>query len=235
MIVLKYIFLLIVGGGFQLSYGVDLKCEFYQDSDVYLCENIEIQNKNNDVKITSYTGRHSPGKKDTDVEMISIHSTPLKYIPENIGSLFSLTKLRLFDTQLVKIKAADFVGMENLEYLDLSQNRLKSLNIATFAKLTKLKSIKLNQNNLTELDNGLFSNNIKLTYINFEYNNIKYIGNTLFDSLTELNFLSFLRNICMNVVYEQDEDFKLLKEDIEILCKNEDEEKFRKMRKEIQL
>lgn len=227
---MKCLFLMIVVGGFQLSCGIELKCKFVVDTvvvymeETYSCQNFKtkLENKNNNKEITGYTGKHLRGKKDIDVKMIEIQSSPLIYIPEKIGSLSSLTYFHVINCQLVEIKADNFIGMEDLEYLDLSNNELKSFKIDTFAKLSKLKEIELKQNKLIELQNGLFSNNVELTYINFNINNIEVIGNTLFDSLPKLSFVNFVQNECLNLAYEEENMIKL-KKDIMDFCINTDE------------
>ena len=228
---------MIVVGGFQLCYGYDLKCDLYIAVDgnmgeTYFCEDSTIENAKDDVVITGYSGEHERGLKDIDVKVLLILDTQLKYIPEKIGSIFHLTALYLVETKLTKIRANDFIGLEDLEYLDFSKNKLNNLQIDTFAKLSKLKKIKFNENSLTELQNDLFNHNVQIENLDFEGNNIKFIGRTLFDKLTKLVSITFTHNECLKFTYEND-DIALLKQDIEDSCINKDDEKFSELRKEI--
>ena len=161
---------MIVVCGSQLSHGVNLKCEFedeYYFGVVYLytCDVTSLNNPHNNLTIEGYSGKHEANKNDADVKAINIHDTNTKYIPTNLGSLFNLTVLDMYNTQLVEIKATDFHGMQDLEHLNFYDNNLTSVPLDVFTTLTKLRIIILGSNQIEELSNGIFKNNLDMEEI----------------------------------------------------------------------
>ncbi|PIK61715.1 hypothetical protein BSL78_01345 [Apostichopus japonicus] len=70
-------------------------------------------------------------------------------LPENVGEMVSLTKLRLDENQFDRLPDS-FGNLVNLEFLDLGQNRLRHLP-DSFCNLKSLKSCFLSKNCLVEL------------------------------------------------------------------------------------
>ena len=66
----------------------------------------------------------------------------------------------MMNTKLIEIKAKDFHGMQDLEFLSLHNNKLSSVPLDAFATLTKLKLISFISNQIEELPNGIFNNNL---------------------------------------------------------------------------
>ena len=127
-------------------------------------------NPYNNLIIDGYSGEHEANKNDADVKAIYIQNKNTKYIPTNLGSLFNLTVLNMYDTQLVEIKTKDFHGMQNLESISLNNNELSSVPLDAFVTLTKLRYIDLDSNQIEELPNGIFKNNLELERINLNNN-----------------------------------------------------------------
>ena len=214
--------------GSQLSHGVKLDCEFIDVSyhlvgSLYSCEVTSLDNPHNNLTIEGYSGVHKANKNGADVKAIYIHGTNTKYIPTNLGSFSKLTALRMRFTKLVEIKAKDFNGMQNLEFLSFHNNKLSSVPLDAFATLTKLKIIYLSENQIEELPNGIFKNNLKLEQIYLYENKIKYLGTEIFNHLEKLNYVDLGNNICVNKIYDGATEINQLREDIKMKCKNSNE------------
>ena len=162
-----------------MSRGEKLNCEF-EDYEfrvvgkLYTCEVTSLDNTLNNLTIDGYSGEHEENKNDADVNAIWIHNTNTKYIPTNLGSLFNLTALSIWNSELVEIKAKDFHGMQNLESINLSDNKLSSVPLDVFATLKKLRYFDLSYNQIEELPNKIFGNNLELKEIHLQCNKIKY-------------------------------------------------------------
>ncbi|CAO1294021.1 unnamed protein product [Diamesa serratosioi] len=207
----------------ELSHELTLNCEFKYEEFVvnifYSCEVTTLNINNNNTIITGHSGVHSFHKYDTDVKAIHIHDTNTKFIPENLGLVFSLSSLVIEKTQLIEIKTKDFIGMRNLEELNLSQNKLTSVPIGVFSTLTRLKSLNLGENEIEEIPNGVFANNLQLNDISLYMNKIKFLGSSLFQGLLKLNRVELNYNICIDKTYEGSHGIFELKNDIRTQCK----------------
>ena len=172
---------MILFGGFYLSHGETLKCQFKEDyflhvRTVYYCDVTSLDSSLNNMTINGFTGKHLANKNNHNVKGIWIHDTNTKYIPANLGFLFNLTAFLVQNSNLIEIKAQNFIGMLNLEYLNLDGNKFKSIPSDTFSTLPKLKYIGLMYNQMEMIPSNLFSNNLNLEEIHLDYNKFKYIG-----------------------------------------------------------
>ena len=211
--------LLILCGGLHLSQSEKLKCQFGVRTfsyvgNVYFCFATSLDNSLNIMTIDDYTGAHLANKNDNDVNGIFIQNTNTKYIPANLGFLFNLTAFIVRNSNLIEIKAENFLGMQNLEFLSLFDNKLTSLASDTFSSITKLKYIGLSFNQIEMIPSNLFSNNLNLVEINLNNNKIKHIGSGVFDGLKKLIKVDLSGNICIDNGFS---DINQLKEDDEIM------------------
>ena len=206
-----------------MSHRERLNCKFEDFDSRYTCVVSSLDNTHNNLTIYGNSGEHKANKNDADVKRIWIQNTDTKYIPTNLGSLFNLTALRMWNTQLIEIKAKDFHGMQDLQYLSLKNNKLKSVPLDAFATLTKLRFISLESNQIEELSNDIFSNNLVLETIFLSDNNIKYLGTEIFNSLEKLDWVCLYGNICVNKNYRGKTEINQLKKDIKMKCKNPNE------------
>ena len=159
--------LLILCGGLHLSHGEKLKCQFEHGSfryveNFYTCYVTSLDNSFNNMTIDGFTGVHMTNRTDNDVRGIYIHDTNTKYIPENLGFLFNLTVLAVRSSNLIEIKAENFQGMLELQYLNLYGNKLTSLASSTFSTVAKLEYLSLVNNQIEVIPSNLFSNNLNL-------------------------------------------------------------------------
>ena len=197
---------MILCGALHLSHGEKLKCEFkngtlYLVGNVYYCNVTSLDNSLNSMTIDGYTGVHMAGRTDNDVKAIFIHNTNTKYIPANLGFSDHLTALAVQNSNLIEIKAENFLEMQELQYLNLDGNKLLSLSSDTFSTLTKLKYLSLMSNQIEVIPYNLFSNNLNLETIDLDDNKIKYIGSGVFDQLQKLDIAYLSGNICVSENY----------------------------------
>ena len=187
--------MLILCGALHSSLGENIKCQFKEDNfsnvgNIYYCDVTSLDNSFNNMTIDGFTGVHIAGRTNNNVKGIYIHNTNTTYIPANLGFLSHLTTLIVHQSNLIEIKAENFLDMQNLEYLSLHDNELTSLASDTFSTLTKLKFLSLSFNQIEVIPSNLFSNNLNLERIDLNINQIKYIGSGVFNQLTKLNFVS---------------------------------------------
>ena len=213
---------MILCGGFHLSHGEKLECQFYVTEvfyvgNVYYCSVASLDNSFNNMTIDGFTGVHKANKNDNDVKGIWIHETNTKYIPANLGFSVHLTLLLVLNSNLIEIKAENFLGMQELQYLNLYGNNIISVPLDAFSTLTKLIYLNLMKNQIEVIPSNLFSNNLNIEEINLGYNKIKYIGSGFFHQLKKLDIVYLSENICVNDVYV---DIIQLKHEIKSKCNN---------------
>ncbi|XP_039184681.1 extracellular matrix protein 2-like isoform X1 [Crotalus tigris] len=143
---------------------------------------------------------------------IACGNAHLKYVPKLTDSV--LKTLYLAENEINNIPAGVFLGLPNLEWLDLSKNKLKSagLHPEAFKNLTKLKrlnldgnqltlipalpsslhELKLNDNNLAGLQRRSFTGLFKLFTLELEGNQL-HDGNVSPTAFTPLGKLIYLR------------------------------------------
>ncbi|CAO1344830.1 unnamed protein product [Diamesa hyperborea] len=191
--------LMILCGGFHSSHGESLKCQFKDVvhnfiGNMYTCYVRSLDNSYNNVLIDGYTGTHVGYRNDNDVKAIWIHEANTKYIPSNLGYLSNFIALSIESSQLVEIKAENFLGMQNLIYLGLHGNKLKSVPSDAFLTLKKLKVLYLWNNQ------------------------IEYIGSGVFNEQTDLNYLFLKGNVCANKDYSGATATIQMKSDTKLTC-----------------
>ncbi|CAO1294192.1 unnamed protein product [Diamesa serratosioi] len=206
-----------------MGFGEILNCIFENKNDDYTCYVTSLDNSNNTMVITGSSGTHEANKTNIDIESIYVENTNTKFIPRNLGNLFNLIKLTMRKTKLVEIKSQDFNGMQDLEYLDLSENYLTILPIDVFLTLPKLELLSMLSNQLKEIQNGIFSNNLQLRSLHLSFNEIKFLGSSLLSGLTNLGFVNLWSNFCINNMYEGAEAIIELRNVIQRNCINPNE------------
>ncbi|CAO1362430.1 unnamed protein product [Diamesa hyperborea] len=203
----------------QLSHQDTLKCEFknyysYKVGYLNTCELSPLENPYNNITITGHNALNG-----NDVKSIFVHHTNTAYIPSNIGFMFPfLSDFYMGQTQLVEIKANNFLGMQELKSLSLYGNKLKILPADAFAALTKLRFIYLSSNQIEEIPVGIFDTNVNLELISLEHNSIKFIGVGLFNVLIKLEEVQLFNNTCVARTYTGAPAILQLKEDIKLNC-----------------
>ena len=100
---------------------------------------------------------------------------------------------------IMMLLSGDFVGLTNLEALDLSFNQLSDLPSGVFDTLTSLISLTLVENALSDLRSGVFDNLINLTFLNLGGNELSNLRSGVFDNLTNLRELYLWDNELSNL------------------------------------
>lgn len=219
------IVLVILCCGIQLSCGEKLKCLFKElpivvDGTLYSCKVKSLDNQNNNMNVTGSKGQHMWNKNDNDVKAFWIRYTNTKFIPENLGLLFNVIFLNMESTQLVEIKAKDFKGMQDLEYMYLGNNHITSVPKDVFTTLMKIVIISLSNNQIEAIPRGLFDNNLKLKRVYFYNNKVKYIESGTFNGLENLIAVDLASNTCLNKEYNETAGIIQLKNDLKTNCIN---------------
>lgn len=212
---------MILCGGFQLGFCKELKCEFRDMNymyfgSMYTCLVKSLEITHNNINLTENSD--VPKSNKIEVTGIYIISPSANFIPANLGSFFNLTALTMGFTHLIEIKSIDFKGMQDLEYLSLSNNDLTTVPMDAFSTLPKLRTIILSFNKIQELPRGLFDNNLKLEQIYFWCNKIKIIGSGLFGELKNLKVVELGENICVNNRFEGKNEIAEMKNYIRSNC-----------------
>lgn len=104
----------------------------------------------NSIPMGAYTGAALGGKP---VQILWAHCNKIKFIPEVVGIMSSLTDLRLHDNQIEKLPV-EFGNLASIKRLWLNNNILGSCP-DTLGKLTTLEMLALSNNPFTELDTGI--------------------------------------------------------------------------------
>lgn len=214
--------------GLQMSLGHELKCEFEDQQysvvgSFYSCVVNSLDNENDNISITGYSGVHKPNRNVNVVKGIWIHDTYTSFIPKNLGSLFHLIVFQMHRTHLSEIRSSDFHGMQKLEYLNLWNNDLAHLTSNALFTMPKLKTIILSWNKIENLPKELFVNNLNLEEIELHGNKIKFIGSGMFNSLLKLNIVDLNANECISKKYQGATEITQLKNETELNCKNPNE------------
>lgn len=102
------------------------------------------------------------------------------------------------DTNLESVHELAFVGLPNLELLELSGGSLASVAPKLFFPLASLQNINLANNRLESIDGEIFANNPLLRYINMRQNRIYAIGRNFLNGLTDLQIFRGSENQCVN-------------------------------------
>lgn len=106
----------------------------------------------------------------------------------------STKNLYVFKNGIETLDQQDFIGLENLEMLDLSQNKLKELPDHVFEPLTSLRNLDLSSNQITLISQESFVGLKLLERLYLHSNTIKSIHPAAFDGLEQLLELKLYKN-----------------------------------------
>lgn len=98
----------------------------------------------------------------------------------------STRNLYIFQNGIESLRQEDFIGLENLEMLDLSQNKLTELPDRVFEPLATLRNLDLSSNSFTHISEETFAGLKLLERLYLHSNTIKSIHPAAFDGLEQL-------------------------------------------------
>ncbi|KAI5619037.1 vasorin precursor [Silurus asotus] len=106
----------------------------------------------------------------------------------------STKKLYVFKNGIETIEQEDFIGLESLEMLDLSQNKVNELPAHVFEPLSSLRNLDLSSNQITHIFQNSFAGLELLERLYLHSNSIRSIHPAAFDGLERLIELKLYRN-----------------------------------------
>ncbi|CRK95650.1 CLUMA_CG009108, isoform A [Clunio marinus] len=178
-----------------------------------------------DTHIMEVSGNHKYDRTNNDVTTFYAYNPPLKYIPKQLGFIFSnlktifitksslsliefrdfqnmkkLQKLYLPENQIEKVPFCVFKYVKNLEVIDLSGNQIKALHEDTFTNLPNLLQFICGDNDIEHLENGLFRNNFNLKRVHMQENQLKTIEIN-FMKIKGIEVVDLRFNPCINLSF----------------------------------
>lgn len=121
-----------------------------------------------------FIGEHEPrtGQTRFDVERFEISGLHVESFPRNVHVKFpNLVNVCIESCGLKKISREDFIGLENLEYLELKNNKLEALPNNLFDGMSKLQWVDFYDNRLKRFSSELLEPVEKsLKYADFRAN-----------------------------------------------------------------
>lgn len=106
----------------------------------------------------------------------------------------STKNLYVFKNGIETLAQEDFIGLESLEMLDLSQNKLNELPDSVFEPLSSLRNLDLSSNQITHISQESFTGLELLERLYLHSNSIRSIHPAAFDGLEQLLELKLYRN-----------------------------------------
>jgi Leucine-rich repeat (LRR) protein len=148
---------------------------------------IDLEKEIGEIPLVSYISWNNFGYKTENIRIVglSLYNKDLNFIPESIGSLFSLKELYLDNNQL-SLLPEGFKKLKSLTILNLGHNKLKSFP-ESIGDLTSLEELTLWSNDIVEIPKSL-GNLILLKKLYLFDNKIKLLP----DSLGNLKYLKIL-------------------------------------------
>ncbi|XP_023666434.2 vasorin b [Paramormyrops kingsleyae] len=98
----------------------------------------------------------------------------------------TISNLYVFQNGIEMLNQEDFLGLNSLEMLDLSQNRLTEVLDGTFSLLSSLHNLDLSSNQITHISQHSFSGLLLLERLYLHNNQIQNIHPAAFDKLDKL-------------------------------------------------
>ncbi len=87
-----------------------------------------------------------------------------------------------------------FIGVSQLDYLNISYNNLREIKPRTFKSLTRLYELDMSHNELVALPDYLLHDQRSLEYISFAHNQIQLVSKHLFPKSNSIKHLDFTAN-----------------------------------------
>lgn len=91
--------------------------------------------------------------------------------------------------KIKEIDSSTFIGLRNLEVLNLSRNEITSLDENLFRDTVNLTTLDLSHSKLTFLEGHIFNNLFEMKYLNLSHNYLEYLPASNWNQLTALQLL----------------------------------------------
>lgn len=147
---------------------MDIYCDLEDHENLYTCfvKALDFTSSNTIRVFGEYRGR-----SNLHVEKIIFHNLRLKKFPRGIGSVFpNIIEISVINCGVETITREDFVDMDNLRMLELSENRIVELPWDVFIDLTKLRMLIIAGNLVTYIHPKTFEPLTKLDWLDLSDN-----------------------------------------------------------------
>ncbi|XP_031634397.1 uncharacterized protein LOC116347806, partial [Contarinia nasturtii] len=131
---------------------------------------------------------------DCNLHTFDLSFFGVERLSDVVLKLNHLKILNASHNQLIKVKAANFMHMREIAYIDLACNKIYSVEYGTFSTLRKLKTLDLSHNFIETIENGMFRSNSKLSVVNLENNPFKRVDVNVFMLLKRSTVVNVLWN-----------------------------------------
>lgn len=151
-----------------------LNCRFFTANfeflgNVYACDAQVIGN--GAARIGFVSGTHEANRTNINVQRLSVENQRVAFLPYNINEFFpNLTSLRIVNSRLFDIQAADLRPFPNLQVLDLFGNDLWYIDANLFERNLLLRSINFGNNEIRQIERNVFSRQLQLQWLSFSGN-----------------------------------------------------------------
>lgn len=134
-------------------------CNFREDpSEGYSCIANKILINSPENRQILWNGTHIGIKSNSDVKTLLIKFQFTYFLPSEIAKSFDeIENLIVESSKLQKLSKNDFLGLENLRKISLTNNEISTVESETFDRLKKLKILNLSRNSISSLGSKIFA------------------------------------------------------------------------------
>lgn len=136
---------------------------------------------------------------------LGMSKNSLTKIPDEVGKLVQLEKLKLNFQFITSIKADVLAKLSRLEELEMNKNLIKRLTNSTFSNSSRLISLKLNFNQIELIDSDAFVGLSGLKILDLSSNRLNNTSSLIYRPLSQLQYLNLSWNYFSSL-----EDFNLV-------------------------
>jgi Leucine-rich repeat (LRR) protein len=133
------------------------------------------------------TGEHTEGRTNEDVTNIKITNSRINRIPANIFHVFPNTiALEVIDCYNMTLAFADFMFVQNLLFIRITNNNIPNLGHSPFFNAATLEVLNLDNNRMNTLGPAPFLGLVNLRHVSIANNNIRTVVPSMLTPLINL-------------------------------------------------
>ncbi|CRK94408.1 CLUMA_CG007915, isoform A [Clunio marinus] len=136
------------------------------------------------------------GRIDLQTKSLYINKNKnVQYLPDNTSAVFpNLKRYDAEECSILEVHYFNFIGLSNLEKLDLSGNLIETLEDDVFKDLTSLGTLELSNNKIENINERSFNGLKRLKFLYLAGNKLNKLNNDTFGQLSSLTHLRLMRN-----------------------------------------